>query len=75
MPVEWEGEPLLIATKEGLQLFADAVVRGVEVSILTNSLCSTDNLQAFNSARFLGRDSFQPYFHGAPKCGTREIPS
>jgi phosphatidylserine/phosphatidylglycerophosphate/cardiolipin synthase-like enzyme len=40
--------PYLILTPDGLQLFANAVARGVEVTILTNSLCSTDNLEAFN---------------------------
>lgn len=40
--------PYLVLTPAGLQLFADAVARGVEVTILTNSLCSTDNLEAFN---------------------------
>lgn len=40
--------PYLILTELGLGLFEDAVARGVEVTILTNSLCSTDNLEAFN---------------------------
>ncbi len=40
--------PYLILTELGLGLFSDAVSRGVEVRILTNSLCSTDNLEAFN---------------------------
>ena len=40
--------PYLVLTDLGLTLFADAVARGVEVTILTNSLCSTDNLEAFN---------------------------
>ena len=40
--------PYLVLTELGLGLFADAVNRGVEVTILTNSLCSTDNLEAFN---------------------------
>ena len=40
--------PYLVLTELGLGLFSDAVSRGVEVRILTNSLCSTDNLEAFN---------------------------
>lgn len=40
--------PYLVLTELGLGLFRDAVERGVEVTILTNSLCSTDNLEAFN---------------------------
>lgn len=39
--------PYLITTDLGTQLFAEAVKRGVEVKILTNSLASTDNLEAF----------------------------
>lgn len=41
--------PYLITTDLGKQLFADAVSRGVRVRILTNSLMSTDNLEAFAS--------------------------
>ena len=40
--------PYLVLTELGLGLFRDVVERGVEVTILTNSLCSTDNLEAFN---------------------------
>lgn len=40
--------PYLIVTKRGLNLFEDAVKSGIEVRILTNSLCSTDNLEAFS---------------------------
>ena len=39
--------PYLITTKEGEALFRDAVKRGVKVRIMTNSLASTDNLEAF----------------------------
>jgi len=39
--------PYLILTEEGISLFASAVSRGVKVRILTNSLSSTDNLEAF----------------------------
>lgn len=48
--------PYLILTEEGLALFADAVARGVEVRILTNSLCSTDNLEAFNGYQRIRAD-------------------
>jgi phosphatidylserine/phosphatidylglycerophosphate/cardiolipin synthase-like enzyme len=40
--------PYLITTGLSQQLFKDAIDRGVEVRILTNSLASTDNLEAFN---------------------------
>ena len=40
--------PYLITTELSRQLFKDAVERGVEIRILTNSLASTDNLEAFN---------------------------
>lgn len=40
--------PYLITTEESRKLFADAVKRGVEVKILTNSMASTDNLEAFS---------------------------
>ncbi|MEO8149603.1 MAG: phospholipase D family protein [Bacteroidia bacterium] len=40
--------PYLITTDLGKQLFKDAVARGVEVKIMTNSLSSTDNLEAFS---------------------------
>lgn len=40
--------PYLITTDLGKQLFAEAVKRGVNIKILTNSLASTDNLEAFN---------------------------
>lgn len=40
--------PYLVTTKLGQNLFRDAVQRGVEVHILTNSLLSTDNLEAFS---------------------------
>ncbi len=39
--------PYLIVTEEGLQLFADAAKRGVQINIMTNSLSSNDNLAAF----------------------------
>lgn len=39
--------PYLITTELGQGLFRDAVKRGVKVRILTNSLSSTDNLEAF----------------------------
>ena len=40
--------PYLITTDVGKQLFKHAVKRGVKIKILTNSLASTDNLQAFS---------------------------
>jgi len=40
--------PYLVTTELSQQLFREAVLRGVEVDILTNSLSSTDNLEAFN---------------------------
>lgn len=39
--------PYLITTPVGLKLMKDAIGRGVKVKILTNSLASTDNLEAF----------------------------
>lgn len=41
--------PYLITSELGQNLFRDAVKRGVNVRILTNSLASTDNLEAFSS--------------------------
>ena len=40
--------PYFITTELGQQLFAEAIQRGVEVKILTNSMSSTDNLEAFS---------------------------
>jgi phosphatidylserine/phosphatidylglycerophosphate/cardiolipin synthase-like enzyme len=40
--------PYLITTALGQNLFREAVKRGVKVRILTNSLASTDNLEAFS---------------------------
>ncbi|WP_228445476.1 phospholipase D family protein [Thalassotalea sp. HSM 43] len=40
--------PYLITTDKGKQLLRKTVERGVEVKILTNSLASTDNLEAFS---------------------------
>ena len=40
--------PYLVTTELSQQLFKDAIDRGVEVKILTNSLLSTDNLEAFS---------------------------
>lgn len=40
--------PYLVMPKGGLELFQDLVRHGVEVRIVTNSLASTDNLQAFS---------------------------
>lgn len=40
--------PYLITTELGLNLFRETVKRGVKVRILTNSLASNDNLEAFS---------------------------
>lgn len=40
--------PYLVTTELSQELFREAVQRGVEVNILTNSLSSTDNLEAFS---------------------------
>lgn len=40
--------PYLVTTELSQQLFQRAVSRGVEIKILTNSLLSTDNLEAFS---------------------------
>jgi len=40
--------PYVVLTDEAMSLFADMVQRGVQVRIVTNSLASTDNLQAFS---------------------------
>lgn len=40
--------PYLITTEHSQTLFKDAIQRGVDVRILTNSLASTDNLEAFS---------------------------
>jgi len=40
--------PYLITTDLGKNLFREAVARGVDVKIMTNSLASTDNLEAFS---------------------------
>lgn len=41
--------PYLIATKVGQMLMREATKRGVKVRVLTNSLCSTDNMEAFGA--------------------------
>jgi putative cardiolipin synthase len=43
--------PYLIPTKEAMTLFAELIERGVKIRINTNSLASTDNLQAFAGYR------------------------
>jgi len=40
--------PYLITTELSRNLFTEAISRGVKIRILTNSLASTDNLEAFN---------------------------
>jgi phosphatidylserine/phosphatidylglycerophosphate/cardiolipin synthase-like enzyme len=41
--------PYLITTEDSRTLFKEAVDRGVNIRILTNSLASTDNLEAFSA--------------------------
>ena len=43
--------PYLVMSDKALALFRQAVARGVKVRILTNSLASTDNMQAFSGYR------------------------
>ena len=43
--------PYLITTDVAREAFAEAVKRGVKIRILTNSLASTDNLEAFSGYR------------------------
>ncbi len=43
--------PYLVMPKGALKLFRNLVKNGVEVRIITNSLASTDNLQAFSGYR------------------------
>lgn len=40
--------PYLITTDEGRKLFSEAVKHGVRIRILTNSMASTDNMEAFS---------------------------
>lgn len=40
--------PYLVMPEGGLTLFTDLIKRGVKIRIVTNSLASTDNLQAFS---------------------------
>jgi len=40
--------PYLITTEKGRALFRSAIKRGVKIRILTNSLASTDNVEAFS---------------------------
>lgn len=40
--------PYLVTTKLSQQLFREAIQRGVKINVLTNSLSSTDNLEAFS---------------------------
>lgn len=43
--------PYLVLSKEAIELFRKLIARGVKVRISTNSLASTDNLQAFSGYR------------------------
>lgn len=40
--------PYLITSEESRKLFKEAVMRGVKIRILTNSMASTDNMEAFS---------------------------
>lgn len=55
--------PYLITTKLGQGLFKSAIDRGVKIRILTNSLCSTDNMEAFGG--------YQKCRKGLLNCGVR----
>jgi putative cardiolipin synthase len=43
--------PYLIMPEGGFELFSDLVAKGIDISIVTNSLASTDNLQAYSGYR------------------------
>lgn len=43
--------PYLVMSSKAIKLFEDAIARGVRVRINTNSLASTDNIQAFSGYR------------------------
>lgn len=43
--------PYLIMPEGGFEFFAKLVAKGVDISIVTNSLASTDNLQAYSGYR------------------------
>ncbi len=51
--------PYLVMPEGGLELFRGLVARGVKVRISTNSLASTDNLQAFSGYRKQRRELLQ----------------
>jgi putative cardiolipin synthase len=48
--------PYLITTDVGIALMKYAVMRGVKVRVLTNSLCSTDNMEAFGAYQKCRKD-------------------
>jgi cardiolipin synthase C len=48
--------PYLITTELGQGLFKEAADRGVKIRILTNSLCSTDNMEAFGGYQKCRKD-------------------
>ncbi len=48
--------PYLVTTERSLKLFEEAVKRGVKIRILTNSLASTDNLEAFSGYQKIRED-------------------
>lgn len=43
--------PYLVLSDAAMDLFRDAIARGIKVSVCTNSLASTDNLPAFSGYR------------------------
>jgi putative cardiolipin synthase len=43
--------PYLVASDRAMELFKEALARGVRISVSTNSLASTDNMQAFAGYR------------------------
>jgi cardiolipin synthase C len=43
--------PYLVVSDKALELFRETIARGVQITISTNSLASTDNLQAFAGYR------------------------
>ncbi|MBI3235454.1 MAG: phospholipase D family protein, partial [Bacteroidetes bacterium] len=48
--------PYLITTELGLKVFKEAVERGVVVRIMTNSMASTDNMEAFSGYQKCRKD-------------------
>lgn len=51
--------PYLITPEGGIELFEELVARGVKIRISTNSLASTDNIQAFSGYQGQRKDLLQ----------------